>query len=87
MIVKAFKNLEDKIVFIGDSLLKPFNNRKAVDEGTNSGIRGTVSLIITLVVVAIVVLMGILVATNGQQALTKTRAFFTQLWATFTGVQ
>lgn len=84
---KKLRSLEMKFMMGTNKLLSPFNNRKAVDEGTNSGIRGTVSLIITLVVVAIVVLMGILVATNGQKGLTSTRSFFTQLWTTFTGVQ
>lgn len=80
-------NLEARILIGGSKMLAPLKNRKAVDEGTNSGIRGTTSLIITLVVVAIVVLMGILVATNGQQGLEKTRNFFTQLWSTFDGIQ
>lgn len=85
--VEALRKAEVKLRIVSKRLLSPFMNRRAVDEGTNSGIRGTVSLIITLVVVAIVVLMGILVATNGQKGLTSTRGFFTQLWTTFTGVK
>lgn len=80
-------NLEARILIAGAKALAPLKNRKAVDEGTNSGIRGTTSLIITLVVVAVVVLMGILVATNGQKGLEKTRNFFTQLWSTFDGIK
>ena len=80
-------NLDAKMLILGGKVIAPFKNRKAVDEGTNSGIRGTTSLIITLVVVAVVVLMGILVATNGQKGLDKTRSFFTQLWSTFDGVK
>ena len=79
-------NLEAKALLTGAKVVAPLKNRKAVDEGTNSGIRGTTSLIITLVVVAVVVLMGILVATNGQKGLEKTRGFFTQLWSTFDGI-
>ena len=79
-------NLEAKVLIAGSKALAPLKNRKAVDEGTNSGIRGTTSLIITLVVVAVVVLMGILVATNGQKGLEKTRGFFNQLWSTFDGI-
>lgn len=78
---------EAKMLIAGSKALAPLKNREAVDEGTNSGIRGTTSLIITLVVVAIVVLMGILVATNGQRGLEKTRTFFTQLWTTFDGIK
>ena len=55
--------------------------------GTDSGIRGTTSLIITLIVVAVVVLMGVIVATNGQQWLVKARGFFTELWKTFDIIQ
>lgn len=80
------KNLDAKAYLLMTRLANPFKNRKAVDEGTNSGIRGTTSLIITLVVVAIVVLMGVLVATNGQTGLTKTRQFFQQLWGTFDSI-
>ena len=80
-------NLEAKMLVTGAKVIAPLKNRKAVDEGTNSGIRGTTSLIITLVVVAVVVLMGILVATNGQKGLEKTRNFFTQLWSTFDGIK
>lgn len=79
-------NLEARMLLAGAKALAPFKNREAVDEGTNSGIRGTTSLIITLVVVAVVVLMGVLVATNGQKGLEKTRTFFTQLWSTFDGI-
>lgn len=79
-------DLEAKMLIAGAKAIAPFKNRKAVDEGTNSGIRGTTSLIITLVVVAIVVLMGVLVATNGQKGLEKTRGFFTKLWSTFDGI-
>lgn len=79
--------LEAKMLIAGSKALTPLKNRTAVDEGTNSGIRGTTSLIITLVVVAIVVLMGIMVATNGQKGLEKTRLFFTQLWSTFDGIK
>ena len=79
-------NLEAKVLLAGAKALAPLKNREAVDEGTNSGIRGTTSLIITLVVVAVVVLMGVLVATNGQKGLEKTRTFFTQLWSTFDGI-
>ena len=79
-------NLEAKVLLTGAKALAPLKNREAVDEGTNSGIRGTTSLIITLVVVAVVVLMGVLVATNGQKGLEKTRTFFTQLWSTFDGI-
>lgn len=80
-------NFEAAILIAGAKALAPLKNRDAVDEGTNSGIRGTTSLIITLVVVAVVVLMGVLVATNGQKGLEKTRTFFTKLWTTFDGIQ
>lgn len=84
---EKLRKLEVKALIAGNKVLAPLKNRKAVDEGTNSGIRGTTSLIITLVVVAVVVLMGVLVATNAQTGLTKARGFFNKLWETFNGIR
>lgn len=84
---EKLRNLDAGVMLTCQKVLAPLKNRKAVDEGTNSGIRGTTSLIITLVVVAVVVLMGVLVATNAQTGLTKARDFFTRLWNTFDSIQ
>ena len=78
--------LEAKILLTGAKVVRPLKNRKALDEGTNSGLRNTTGLVVTLIVVALVVIMGILVATNGQKGLDKVRAFFTNLWSTFDGI-
>ena len=80
------RKMEVKAMIAGRKVLTPFKNREAIDEGATQGIRGTVGLIITLVIVAIAVILGLMVATNGQTGLTKTRKFFEDLWNAFGGI-
>ena len=83
---EQLRKLEVKTMLATSKVLAPFKNRKAIDEGATQGIRGTVGLIITLVIVAIAVILGLLVVTNGQNGLPKTRQFFEDLWNAFGGI-
>lgn len=80
MIRNAMRNLEVKMMLGAAKLAKPFANRNAIDEQSNSGVRGTVGLLVTLLVVALMVTMALLVVTYGNQAIEKLKEFFTNLF-------
>ena len=80
-------NLEAKMMVAGGKVLAPFKNRKAIDEGSNTGLRGTVSLVVTLLIVALVVIMAVLVVTNGNEQIAKVRDFFSKLKTTAGTIQ
>lgn len=74
------RNLEVKAMMVGAKVMQPLKNRKAIDEQSNSGVRGTVGLLVTLLVVALMVTMALLVVTYGNQAIEKLKEFFTNLF-------
>ena len=80
-------NLEAKALIAGGKLLAPLKNRKAMDEGANSGLRGLAGLLTTIIVVSLIVIVTVIVTGNGQKAVDKLRGFMTNMWSAFDGLE